>query len=73
MEVIPGEKVMGEHFACPDCGAEVKPSIDRYQEWEVGDDGRQYAQKFFCPNNACGTKSLWRSKLRPLANAGSRR
>jgi hypothetical protein len=59
-----GERVTGEVFLCPDCGREAKPSIERYQEWEVGEDGREYAQKWFCPNNACPTKSLWRSKLR---------
>ena len=58
-----GEKVTGEVFYCPTCNQQVNPSKEMYQEWEPGDDGRQYPQKFFCGNDSCGTKSLWRSKL----------
>ena len=72
MEVAPGERVTDEHFACPDCGHEAKPSVEKYQQWETGKDGRVYRQKWFCGNDACATKSLWRSKLVPLATAGRR-
>jgi hypothetical protein len=61
-----GDKVLDEEFACPNCNQKAARSIEKYQQWEMGNDGRLYAQKWFCGNDRCETKSLWRSKLVPL-------
>ncbi len=62
-------RVSNERLACPECGQPVRETKPEWQVYEVGEDSREYPQKFMCPNQQCSKKSLWRSQVRPLAQA----
>lgn len=48
---------------CPEHGVPAKPSIVKYQEIEISDDGVERYAKYFCDSGAAPRHSLWAREL----------